>query len=236
MTGFPFVKIGPITWFGDPKDLAWWSDRPLANPKALFVPEAEIRWKVRPHADLVSARVGPQGLERDVVLKWRRLGGRRLLKSLVRPSVASREFLTGRESLKRGLSLPKPILWGEHRAWGLLIEEYLVMERIEACVNLVEALRREGQDPLKRREVLSATRQAISHLHEAGVYHGDLNSSNILLRADGTAMVIDLASARLYDELPDQKRKKDLQRFEASLLPHVTREDMGEFLGGDWTP
>jgi hypothetical protein len=43
---------------------------------------------------------------------------------------------------------------------------------------------------------------AVSHMHDDGWIHGDINPTNIGLRADGSAVLLDFATARIADATP----------------------------------
>lgn len=67
------------------------------------------------------------------------------------------------------------------------------------------------------RAALLAAADLIRRLHDAGLYHPDLNARNILLCPDGSAMIIDLDRAELLDELPVGDRIAILARLYRSL-------------------
>lgn len=64
---------------------------------------------------------------------------------------------------------------------------------------------------------LAAAATLLRRLHDAGLYHPDLNARNILICADGSAMIIDLDRAELLDELPLSDRLGNLARLYRSF-------------------
>ena len=99
-----------------------------------------------------------------------------------------------------------PLLRGAHvprwiAAGGFEQQPYLVMEQLQG-----ESLRaRLDGPPLAAEEIcLIGTRvaEALHDLHQQHVIHHDLKPSNIMFRADGTAVLIDFGLAR-HDRLPD---------------------------------
>jgi nucleotide-binding universal stress UspA family protein len=99
-----------------------------------------------------------------------------------------------------------PLLRGPHvprwvAAGGFEAQPYLVMEQLQG-----ESLRaRLDGPPLPAEEVGAiGTRiaEALHELHQQQVIHHDLKPSNIMFRADGTAVLIDFGLAR-HDRLPD---------------------------------
>jgi len=99
-----------------------------------------------------------------------------------------------------------PLLRGPHvprwvAAGGFEAQPYLVMEQLQG-----QSLRaRLDGPPLPAAEVsVIGTRvaEALHELHQQHVIHHDLKPSNIMFRADGTAVLIDFGLAR-HDRLPD---------------------------------
>ena len=78
-------------------------------------------------------------------------------------------------------------------AWGTA---YMVMEYV-AGRNLEEALKAEGPWPEERvRGLLESLSPGVALVHEAGLVHRDVKPSNVMLRADGTPVLIDFGAAR----------------------------------------
>ena len=78
-------------------------------------------------------------------------------------------------------------------AWGTA---YMVMEYV-AGRNLEEALKAEGPWPEERvRGLLESLLPGVALVHEAGLVHRDIKPSNVMLRADGTPVLIDFGAAR----------------------------------------
>ena len=78
-------------------------------------------------------------------------------------------------------------------AWGTA---YMVMEYVEGR-NLEEALRAEGPWPEARvRSLLAALLPGLELVHGAGLVHRDIKPANVMLRADGTPVLIDFGAAR----------------------------------------
>jgi len=233
MKPFPHIRLGHTTWFGESHDLDWWIRAAPQSIRSLFLAPSEVRWKMRSGQDLVSARIGTGQDARDVILKWRRVSGSRTWKNLFRPSRAAREFENALRILHRGVVTPRPMLWGELRRFGLLRGEYLVMEWLRDVASLVEKLRETATDPSRRTRLLLSSARSLREMHDSGIFHGDLNSSNILLRECGTncqAMIIDFTASKDLRSLSEHHRKKDLERFLSSLLPFVTEEEKNLFL------
>ena len=78
-------------------------------------------------------------------------------------------------------------------AWGTA---YMVMEYV-AGWNLEETLKTEGPWPEERvRGLLESLLPGVALVHEAGLVHRDIKPSNVMLRSDGTPVLIDFGAAR----------------------------------------
>ena len=78
-------------------------------------------------------------------------------------------------------------------AWGTA---YMVMEYVEGR-NLEEVLKTEGPWPEEQvRALLDLLLPGVALVHEGGLVHRDIKPSNVMLREDGTPVLIDFGSAR----------------------------------------
>jgi hypothetical protein len=78
-------------------------------------------------------------------------------------------------------------------------EPYLVMELV-AGPNLAERCRGTALDPTRVAAIGAQLADALGHAHAAGVVHRDLKPGNVLLGADGRALLTDFGVARLMSE------------------------------------
>jgi 3-deoxy-D-manno-octulosonic acid kinase len=96
----------------------------------------------------------------------------------------------------------------------------LVTAEVPAAATLVEALRA-APDVAARQALAAATGRAVASLHAAGVFHADLNLTNLLVRpgSDGPSIVLlDFDRARLLAApLPARVRRRNLRRLARSL-------------------
>ena len=78
-------------------------------------------------------------------------------------------------------------------AWGTA---YMVMEYVEGR-NLEEVLGTEGPWPEEKvRALLEALLPGLATVHRAGLLHRDIKPANLMLRGDGTPVLIDFGAAR----------------------------------------
>jgi len=83
-----------------------------------------------------------------------------------------------------------------HRFFEANGTAYLVTEYVEGRT-LAEEVKAEGLlSEARTREVLFALTEGLSEVHEAGLLHRDIKPGNVMMRADGTPVLIDFGSAR----------------------------------------
>jgi tRNA A-37 threonylcarbamoyl transferase component Bud32 len=90
-----------------------------------------------------------------------------------------------------------------------------------------------------RNAFLSGLARLVRRLHELGVYHRDLKSSNIL-SGPGGCLFVDLDAVRLGRPVSPRERTFNLAQLSASVSPAVTRADrlrfLQAYLGRDQAP
>lgn len=107
----------------------------------------------------------------------------------------------------QGLAVPKPIAAAYWRR-GLSYRAAILIERVAGACTLAHALERADPD---------AVAQAIFAMHEAGVWHADLNAHNILLDPAARIWLIDFDRARI-GVVSKAQRHKNLLRLRRSLV------------------
>jgi len=76
---------------------------------------------------------------------------------------------------------------------------YIAMERIEGHT-LLEHVEATGLGHRARLVMAHRIAEAVGHAHDRGVLHRDLKPTNVLVREDGTPVVVDFGLARIDDE------------------------------------
>lgn len=129
------------------------------------------------------------------------------------------ELAVTEEASKRGVPVPEPIgaiverlVPGVHR--GMMITRALSGMTLWQFV-------RTDDDPEVRSHVFGLARRAIDQMHEAGLFHADLNLHNIFVTpaAESFSIVLlDLDKARLYPRaIPKFMRRRNLTRLARSI-------------------
>ena len=128
-----------------------------------------------------------------------------------------RELVLTAEARRRGVAVPEVL--AARVEGGVAYRGALVTAEVPWARPLLEALR--AADPATRRLLAATAGRAVGAMHEAGVFHADLNLDNILIDAregGATATVIDLDRARLTSgPLSRQARRRNLRRLERSV-------------------
>ena len=143
-----------------------------------------------------------RSLGRRVAIKeYLALGGRRADGSVgPRSSSYEKDYWWGLkdfvEEARTLASLDHPSIVRVHRVIEARGTAYMVMEYVEGR-NLEEALRAEGPWPEARvRALLEELLPGMELAHGAGLVHRDIKPANVMLRADGTPVLIDFGAAR----------------------------------------
>lgn len=92
---------------------------------------------------------------------------------------------------------------------------------------------------VEKRQIIDATAGAIRKMHDAGLYHADLQVKNILVRRSTTGveiLFVDLDKSTINDSVPERLRARNLRRLNRSImkmqraLPPIDDDDRRRFL------
>jgi 3-deoxy-D-manno-octulosonic acid kinase len=129
-----------------------------------------------------------------------------------------RELALTAEARRRGVSVVEVL--AARVEGGVAYRGALLTAEVTGATTLGEALLH-PPDGVTRAELAAAAGRAVGLLHEAGVFHADLNVSNVLVRpaADGPEVVlVDFDRARLVDgPLPRPACRRNLARLARSV-------------------
>jgi 3-deoxy-D-manno-octulosonic acid kinase len=135
-----------------------------------------------------------------------------------------RELAVTVEARRRGV--PAPEVLAARVEGGLIYRGALVTVEVPSSATLVEALRR-APDAAERRRLAAATGRALAMLHGAGVFHADLNATNILVRDGADVVLLDFDRARLAPaSLSAAARRRNLRRLARSLAKLDPRREL----------
>src|SRR5262249_30212626 len=111
------------------------------------------------------------------------------LKALARQTAALRSWVLGQGFRERGLPTARPLAVLHRRSQGLLLEGYLLTEKIENAQDLgefllrIDNLPREQARHVLRRQIVQVAR-VVRELHRRQLSHRDLKAPNILVSRD----------------------------------------------------
>jgi len=171
----------------------------------------------------------------DLAVKWnhprglRGALGERLWGSRARRAAA------GAERLRRiGLVPPETLAVAERRRLGLVLESFLLTGFLADALPLPAAMPELRGAPRRRRALARALGETLGELHAGGLDHRDLKHSNLLLRSDGSIVLLDLDSLAGRRRPGFRQRVRALGQLEAyavDLYPWLPRSDRLRFLG-----
>lgn len=147
------------------------------------------------------------------------------------------ELLVAEQARRRGVPTPNVAAAVAAYAWGPLYHGWLVTRELCGAEDLWRAVR--SKDPARPVTALMArVGKTVRFMHEAGVYHTDLNMRNLLVRGPAQEVfVIDFDKGRLFERpVPQTLRRRNVARLRRSIRKldpahrHVSEEDWQGFL------
>lgn len=155
------------------------------------------------------------------------------MKSLIRGSRCQRAMRKGAMMRQRGFLTPAVLCWGKKGNRHFMITEGL------KAVSLLTYIAKEWVPPLvgeelkAKRELIEKFGRQIGNLHKAGVCHGDLKVSNILIRQAGNEIdfyFIDNERNEYFSGSPPRRLiEKNLVQMNRALLPNLSQQDRLRF-------
>ena len=209
------TRSGSTTVWHDPEWLP-------TNAETAFAPPADGATALATGSGRGQAqRLELQG--RDVVLRHYRRGGLvarfnpdRYRRTAARSSRAMQEFSLLRAMHAQGLPVPVPVA-ARQVVRGRHYTADIIVAMIPGTRNVVQRLL---EDALTVEE-WQAIGRAIRRLHDAQVYHSDLNAHNILLDEAGKAWIVDFDKCQPRGG--EDWKKLNLQRLQRSLRKEQRR-------------
>jgi len=132
-----------------------------------------------------------------------------------------RELAITEELRRRGLRTVEVYAACISPAKGPFYRGWLVTRQLSHAEDLWSALQSGLVERVGLRVALQAVAESVRGMHREGVYHGDLNLKNILLRLEKNSVasyIIDFDKAKLFlGQLPPELAKKNLDRLLRSV-------------------
>ncbi len=143
-----------------------------------------------------------------------------------------RELYAVIRARQAGLRVPEIVAVRATRAWGPLYRFTVVVTEIGGASDLLSLA--PILPPAQRHRAIGEVAEAVRKMHEAGLYHGDLNIKNILIAGESDVYLIDLDRAILRDARDTALDFRNLSRLNRSvekwLGGRVSRTDKLRFL------
>lgn len=164
----------------------------------------------------------PDGSGSGVIVKqYRTIGWWQRVRWTLLGSPARREWIVARFLAGQGFPVPMPRACGEVRWTGLVTDGVVVLEEIPGAVPAFVLL---ADGPLPtlgvRRRLLAEAAAVVRRLHDAGIFHQDLHTGNLLIGGLGTPQqavhLVDLHRISVFGGCPPYRRWWNLAQLAMS--------------------
>jgi tRNA A-37 threonylcarbamoyl transferase component Bud32 len=124
---------------------------------------------------------------------------------------------------QKGVPTAEVIAVTKKRVWGLFYRANFISKEISGAVDIAQFLKESSFEDTQRfkKSVIRALVKLIRCMHDAGIYHADLQVKNILIKENPTrefhAYVIDLDKSIILNHLAIHQRIKNLLRLDRSV-------------------
>lgn len=132
--------------------------------------------------------------------------------SLFSMGKAKKSFLNGKKLSKLGINTPLPIGYVEMRRYGMVVQDYYACELTDWQPIVLGLIVQQPYDKL----LASSFARFVAMLHEKGVLHKDLNSTNVLYRRSESGydfQLIDINRMRFATENTPFSEKECFQNL-----------------------
>ena len=174
------------------------------------------------------------GGDLDLAVKWNHpRGGRAAVAEWLRGSRAARAVAGAERLAGLGIAHPETIAIAERRAPGRVLESYLLTRFLIGSTPLPALMPALLAAPKRRRALAFEIGRTVGALHAAGLDHGDLKHSNLLVTADDRIALLDLDSL-VPPRRPTWRRRVralgQLEAYATDLYPELPRTDRARVL------
>jgi tRNA A-37 threonylcarbamoyl transferase component Bud32 len=154
------------------------------------------------------------------------------VKSLLRGSRCQRAVIRGEILKKKGFHSPKVHCWGKKGQRYFMVTEGIDAVSLSTHIEKHWIPPLSGKELVAKRKLIKKLGNEIGTLHRAGVCHGDLRLSNILVEEVDNNIVfhfIDNERNSYFSKVPRRLIKKNLVQVNMISQPNVTRQDRLRF-------
>lgn len=205
-------------------------DQILNQQKALFgkIRQEGLYWKVSLKKGRSPILCFPiPGLSEKVMVKHYRHGGffRKLTGDILLGNSRPLKELTILElALPKGIPVPEVVALRVEKLFGPFYRGDIAYKEIPDSSNLLEYLEKLSERPMgerisRKRAVIDSLALTIKKMHNSGIYHGDLNIKNVLIRNvedENKVYLVDFDCSRIKENLTTGDRIRNLARLNRS--------------------
>lgn len=175
----------------------------LQNPDAVFAADATVTLKKGRSATVISTTIAGQPL---VIKRYNIKNAMHWLRRALRPTRAVHSWQHAHLLQLAGIATGQPVACIEKHFLGLRGRSYFIMEHT-AGENLSDCFARFTTEDPRFAQIVGRISELLTQLQEAGLSHGDLKATNIILQND-KPMLIDLDGMKKRRDI-----SVDRQRF-----------------------
>ncbi len=167
---------------------------------------------------------------------------RAVLMAALRGSPARAAAAAAARLAKLGFSVPRVVAAVEWRAGLLVGRSFFVTEEVRGAVTADRRWQALAGRAHRRARaaLLGSLAELFRRLHGAGVYHADLKDVNVLVREDGTLVLLDLERVAIGGRVGRRRRVKNLVQLDRTLGRLASRGErlvfLRAYLGPQATP
>lgn len=157
------------------------------------------------------------------------------LKNMVRPSRALRSWHAAIRFRDYGVPTPEPLFCLEERHCRLLDRAYIIFPFLQNGIDLLRLWLQ--LDPAEQEACLVRLAAVFGHMHKQGVYHGDTNWRNILVRRAEDQWLfdlIDLDGCRFIKKPSKRMALRDLNHFDRDMDRHQVTTPAQKLFHAKW--
>jgi tRNA A-37 threonylcarbamoyl transferase component Bud32 len=197
----------------------------LPDPDRLFATGDPVRspWQSA-STDKVSIRFEEQNY---FLKRYNCQGVGYRIRNLLRPSRALRSWRNGLHFHQAQLPTVDPILCLEERFFGFLGRSYIVFPHLSDAVSLLDIWSSLGSR--EQKSLLLTLAETFGRMHRQGIYHGDLNWRNILVRKQSEEprfFLVDLDGCRYQNGYHKKHARRDLEHFYRDMGRAAVSDDL----------
>lgn len=210
----------------------------LINKHTLSLEQFDTMIKTSPKTGITRIPVSHESIKSVYIKEYRYLSALKRCLYAFRSSPARRAWLAAHGLMALHFLTPKPFALFEEKRFARIKKSFVIMEDVSHCLTCNTYVSENFSDPYdkailgKKKGFISRLALSFRHLHESGVYHGDLKANNIMVKESQDTwdfFYLDLDRVSFHTEIPVKKKVKNLSQLNASIPHCITYTDRLRF-------